>query len=259
MIDYSQELEAATQIAKAAGVVMLEFFDADQHQEMKQDGSPVTIADKTVNQLVIDELQKTFPEDGVIGEEASTATYGTGRKWLCDPIDGTKSYIWGVPTAMFSLALVVDGRPKVGVAYDPFLNRLYTAIEGQGSFCNGQPLAVSQQPLHDGWVAFSGTIERVINNLETAAKIKAISAGVAVFDGGVYKCTLVARGRIPAYIGQGCSPYDVAAAELIVTEAGGMMTDTHGRSLDYSQDFTGVLVSNGVEHEKLVAALTKNT
>lgn len=257
MVDYSRELEIASQIAKAAGVVMLEFFDADQHQELKQDGSPVTIADKTVNQLVIDELQKAFPDDGVVGEEASTASYGAGRKWLCDPIDGTKSYIWGVPTAMFSLALVVDGRPKVGVAYDPFLNKLYTAIEGQGSFCNGQRLAVSQQPLQDGWVAFSGTLERVINNLETAARVKAISAGAAVFDGGVYKCTLVARGRLPAYIGQGCSPYDVAAAELIVTEAGGSVTDLKGALLDYSQDFKGVLVSNGVDHDKLVAVLTK--
>lgn len=256
MVDYSRELDIASQIAKLAGKVMLDYFDTDQHQEMKQDGSPVTIADKTVNQLVIDELQKAFPEDGVVGEEASTASYGAGRKWLCDPIDGTKSYIWGVPTAMFSLALVVDGRPVVGVAYNPFLDKLYTAIAGKGSFCNGQHLAVSQQPLKDGWVAFSGTVERVMDNPDMVRRVKAISAGAAVFDGGVYKCIMVASGRMPAYIGQGCGPYDVAAAELIVTEAGGKMTNIYGQPLDYSHDFTGVVVSNNVEHEKLVAILT---
>src|SRR3990170_3369867 len=74
----------------------------------KKENSQVTIADKLINSLVIERLVTEFPNDGVIGEEESNTEYGAGRKWFCDPIDGTNAYIWGVPTAMFSLALVVD-------------------------------------------------------------------------------------------------------------------------------------------------------
>lgn len=258
MVDYSRELAVASQIAKAAGNIMLEYFEGDQQQEIKQDGSPVTIADKAINDFVIAELAKAFPDDGVVGEEASTASYGMGRKWLCDPIDGTKSYVWGVPTAMFSLGLVIDGKPQVGVAYDPFLDKLYTGIKGQGSYCNGQKLAVSAQPLAGGWAVLSGSIERVVANPEFMEKLLATGMKLASFDGGVYKCMLVARGRLQVYVGQGCGPYDVAAAEVILTEAGGTITNVYGEPLNYASDFLGVVVSNGADHKKLVDILTNN-
>jgi fructose-1,6-bisphosphatase/inositol monophosphatase family enzyme len=91
--DYSTELAVAKSIARQAGALMLRYFDGDDKQtERKRDNSPVTIADKEINRLVIDELQKHF-SDGIIGEEESTAEYGTGRRWICDPIDGTKGYV----------------------------------------------------------------------------------------------------------------------------------------------------------------------
>src|SRR5437868_351607 len=105
-MNYSKELNAANEIAFKAGKIMLEYFDGDQQVDTKSDNSPVTIADKLINSMVIEELAKHFPEDGVIGEEESTTDYGPGRKWFCDPIDGTIGYIWGTPTSMFSLALV---------------------------------------------------------------------------------------------------------------------------------------------------------
>ena len=94
---------------------MRQYFDIDQEGEWKDDGTPVTIADTAINRLVIERIVEAFPEDGVIGEEESNTEYGMGRKWFCDPIDGTKAYTWGVATAMFSLGLVVDGVPVAGV------------------------------------------------------------------------------------------------------------------------------------------------
>ncbi|MBU6501056.1 MAG: hypothetical protein KGJ89_02930 [Patescibacteria group bacterium] len=117
MSSYTKELFAAKDIAKEAGVIMRKYFDEDQHIEIKKDNTQVTIADKLINSLVIQRLAKAFPSDGVIGEEESTAEYGGGRKWFCDPIDGTAAYIWGVPTAMFSLGLVLDGRPVIPSAH----------------------------------------------------------------------------------------------------------------------------------------------
>lgn len=252
---YSKELEIATAIAHEAGAVMLHYFDADQQRETKSDGTPVTIADKQINHMVIERLSAAFPEDGIVGEEESTSSYGPGRKWLCDPIDGTKSFVWGVPTAMFSLALVIDGRPVVGVAYDPFLDKLYTGITGQGSYCNGKKLHVSEQPLGPGAVAVTGSLEKIFANPQLARRVAATGSDLIAIDGAVYKATLIARGRLAAYIGHGCGPYDVAAVEVIVCEAGGKITDLYGEQLNYAQDFTGVLVTNGVDHTKIVKLL----
>src|SRR6185369_10621469 len=107
------------------------------------DGTPVTIADTTINSMVIAELQKEFPEDLIIGEEESTGDYGMGRRWICDPLDGTAAFVAGVPTSMFSLCLVVDGMPTVAVTYEPHRKQLFTAIRGEGSYCNGKKLQVS--------------------------------------------------------------------------------------------------------------------
>lgn len=95
-MDYGKELEIAKSIAREAGEIMLRYFDGDQAIEIKSDGSQVTVADKLINTLVIKRLASAFPEDGVIGEEESTSEYGFGRKWFCDPIDGTAAYVCGV-------------------------------------------------------------------------------------------------------------------------------------------------------------------
>jgi fructose-1,6-bisphosphatase/inositol monophosphatase family enzyme len=143
-------LEFAKGLAKQAGQIMLDYFDGDQQVEIKADNSPVTIADKTINDLVINEIAKAYPDHGVVGEEASTDKQDQEYVWFCDPVDGTKAFTWGLPTAMFSLALVTKGRPVMGVAYDPFLKRMFTAVKGQGAFCNGEKISVSSLDLYTG-------------------------------------------------------------------------------------------------------------
>src|ERR1700733_14684688 len=106
MNNFKKELEVATAIAKEAGVIMLKYFEDDQQVELKKDKTHVTIAENLINSLAIERLSKAFPDDGIIGEEESTSDYGMGRKWFCDPIDGTAAYVRSTPTAMFSLALV---------------------------------------------------------------------------------------------------------------------------------------------------------
>ena len=133
--DYTKELAVAKQIAREAGEIMrYYFFATDMCVETKEDSSPVTEADIKINSLVIERLATAFADDGVIGEEQSTATYGTGRRWGCDPIDGTKGFIWGAPTAMFSLGLVVDGTPVLGVCYESIVDELYWAVVERAHF-----------------------------------------------------------------------------------------------------------------------------
>lgn len=251
---YEKELMIAKDIARQAGVIMKEYFYGDQQVEVKEDNSPVTIADKKINSLVINELKKYF-DDIVIGEEESTGEYGTGRRWFCDPIDGTKAFVFGVPTAMFSLGLVENGRPVMGVAYDPFLDILYEAIKGEGSYCNGKKIHVSGKSIEHATVAISGGIVKSrYPHIEWLLdrKIKLMS-----LNGAVYKSCLVARGKIEGYLEPGVSGHDMAAVDLIVNEAGGTVTGLDGEILDYSKSFKGAVISNGVIHGELVASLVE--
>lgn len=252
MMNNLAELKAAKQIAKKAGVIMLEYFDGDQQKEMKKDGSLVTVADTLINSMVIKELAKTFPNDIVIGEEESTGDYGMGRRWFCDPIDGTKAYTWGTPTAMFSLGLIVDSRPVMGVTYDPFLNRMYWATKGQGAFCNDVPLHVSNLSLKEGMLAISSSAKEIRYDMPYLDTVIAQGVQTASFSGAVYKMALVARGRMAGYIEEKVNAHDTAASHIIITEAGGKVTDLHGNEYDYSKPFRGTIVSNGITHDELV-------
>jgi myo-inositol-1(or 4)-monophosphatase len=247
---YDRELEVAIKIAREAGKIMTQYFDGDQQQEIKEDGSPVTIADKKVNALVIEMLTQEFPDDGVIGEEESNTTHGMGRKWICDPIDGTKAFTWSVPTATFSLGLVIDGLPVVGVVFDPFLDRIYTATKGRGSYCNNVTLKVSNTNLQDGIVAVASDIKE-ITRLPYIVNIPR----PVTFSGPVYKSVLVAKGRFVGFVEAGPTDHDMAAAQLIVEEAGGKVTNLKGERLDYSKPFAGVVVSNGIVHDELVGII----
>jgi fructose-1,6-bisphosphatase/inositol monophosphatase family enzyme len=254
---YSKELALAKAIALKAGKVMMKYYDIDQQPKVKIDNSMVTIADIEINDLVIKELKKAFPKDGVIGEEKSTSDYGMGRKWFCDPIDGTAGYIWGTPTAMFSLALVVDGQSVVGVAYDPFQKRMYYAVRGNGAFCNGKKIRVSDKKLSEGILAVTGGAA-VIDKPKYFSMLRENGTRLAAFSGLVHKGVLVARGRLVGFIehtGKRLSPsaHDIAALHVIVEEAGGRITDLDGNEITYSKPIKGeFLISNNVIHEDLL-------
>lgn len=248
---YTEELKCAVSIAKEAGQIMLQYFEGDQQTQTKEDNTDVTIADKLINSLVIERLTKTFPADGIIGEEESTSEYGLGRKWLCDPIDGTAGYVWGTPTAMFSLALVIDGKPVMGVTYDPFLDKMYTGTVGEKSYCNNEVISVSDKDLKSGIVTVTGSVKS-LPKTKYFQKMIDNKIRMACFSGAVYKCCLVARGKFVGYIEDGVNPHDVAAVQVILQGAGGKITSLDGKDLDYSKVFKGAVVSNGKVHEDLL-------
>ncbi|MDB5259452.1 MAG: inositol-monophosphatase [Candidatus Taylorbacteria bacterium] len=255
---YSKELRIAKKIARRAGKIMLKYFDIDQEVELKADKSVVTIADKRINDMVIGALVKKFPEDGIIGEEKSTSEYGLGRKWFCDPIDGTAGYTYGVPTSAFSLGLVVDGKPMLGVTYDPYLKRLYYGIRGKGSFCNGKKLRVSDAGISEGGCVGVTGGTKAVQKLTYITPLRELGARVACFSGAVSKCNLISRGRMIGYVEAGLNAHDVAASHVIVEEAGGMVTGMNGETLDYSKPFKGGIVTNGKIHAQLIEIVNRS-
>jgi myo-inositol-1(or 4)-monophosphatase len=157
---------------------------------------------------------------------------------------------------MFSLGLVVDGVPVVGVAYDPFLDLLYEATQGGGgSLCNGKPIHVSSEGIAGASIAVSGSPEKVLDSSSQAAlltRLVAKKARIVGFSGSVYRACLVARGRLAGYVEKNINTHDLAAVEMILKNAGGMITDFEGKQLDYSKAFKGAVISNSVVHADLL-------
>lgn len=244
-INLAREMHAATTAAYLAGKIMLKYFNADHKVTNKSDGTPVTIADKAINEMVIDRLVREFPSYGVVGEEQSTEDVSQERVWYCDPIDGTKSFIRGIPTAMFSLGLVEAGRPVMGVAFDPFQNNIFTASQGGGSYKNRTRIHVSDVNLDQGVVGVSSNIARSLNKRPAyLAAMARKGMEMDITNGAVFKACLLASGKFAGYLEPVLGPHDVAAAEVIVAEAGGFVSGWDGRMLDYSEEFKGAIMAN---------------
>lgn len=252
--DLDQLLTWAVAIAHEAGTIMRAYFhlDADKQVRAKANRTPVTIADEKINDLVIRRAGQDFPDQGVLGEESSSHQERR-RLWVCDPIDGTEAFILGEPVAMFSLAYVVDGKPVVGVLYEPILNTMLTAVQGKGTRLNGAAIHVSgETDLARGRLAVSPSPKQTIERQAFFRSLFAQQTKVVPAHGCAFRAALVAQGRVDGSVFPGRNAHDMAASKLIVEEAGGRVTDLYGREQRYDGTITGAILSNGHIHEALV-------
>lgn len=262
MSNYAFELKIAKQLAKDAGSVMLKYFNsASADPTVKSDRTLVTKADTEINAHIIDVLKKETPGHSIWGEEQSEIIDGAKFTWVCDPVDGTMPFAKGLPISTFSLALVnEDGEGVLGVAYDPFQDRLFEAIKGQGALLNGKSIHVSQKTELSG--AFVDE-ELWLNEQEDVTfddprgVLSARGASVTTMCSAVMTGCLVAKGNYEAMVfGQG-KPEDIAALAVIVTEAGGKVTDLFGNEQRYDTNIRGAIVSNGAVHDELLEIIRK--
>lgn len=247
-------LSFAKDLAYEAGDIMRKHWRSAPDQKAKSDATLVTIADEQINQLVIDRVRSVYPGHAVIAEEAS---HGSVEKsaWVCDPIDGTQLFVSEIPFCVFSLAFVYDGDPKVGVVYDPFEDRLYYGVVGKGSFVNGKSLKVKTEMKpretmgFDWWPTAEFDTLEVVKRLSKERNAYFISPGSAT-----HTAILVAEGNMVASIFPGKTPgnHDIAAAKVIVEEAGGKVTDMFGNPQRYDCPINGAIISNGELHSAIV-------
>lgn len=246
-MEYQREITFAKRLASEAGETMRRYFQADDiGVEIKEDNTPITIADSSINAFVIEQVRKEFPDCGVIGEEDSFETERE-KLWIVDPIDGTRPYSLGIPVSTFCLAYAEAGQVKASVVYDPFQDRLFSAVAGQGAFVNEKPIAVSETAsMQDQYVALGGgRTNRARRELRDVVKRFELYSFA-------YAATLVAEGNFVAAGMEYGSQWDAAAASLIVQEAGGRVTDLDGNERDYSQWGKGILMTNGHVHDALL-------
>jgi myo-inositol-1(or 4)-monophosphatase len=254
-MNYDTELKFAINLARQAGDIMTTAFTGGLDREWKEDGTPLTYADTTINNLVISEVQKRFSSDGVLGEEEST-NLEAARIWVCDPVDGTMPFSHGPQISTFSLALTVKGRPVLGVVYDPFMDRMFYAAIGSGAFMNDMPLQVSgttdlKHALIDTeGLPGSSPVLPLTKRFEE--KLHARGAHTTSLWSAILPCALVAAGQYTAVIFNLTKPEDGAAIKVIVEEAGGKVTDLFGSEQRYDGLTKGFVASNGHVHQQLI-------
>ncbi len=251
-------LSFAKDIAVYAGKVMKEYFYKDKNVEWKEDRTPVTLVDKQINDYLIEKSNEKYPTFSILGEEKSDKK-DSEYAWVCDPLDGTSSFTRGIPVSVFSLALVKDGLPIVGVVYDPFLDEMYSAIIGKGAYMNDKKIHVNNL----SYGVLGSTIDYCMwdnAKFDTLDIVRELRTNNKTCSMGsvAHACMLVARGSVSGQIFPGSSHghCDISASKLIVEEAGGKTSDFFGEDQRYDREINGFIASNGIIHDDIIK-LTK--
>ncbi len=216
----------AVDIAWEAGRSTLAYFQAGVVAEQKGDGTPVTIADREAEALLRRRIGERFPDDAVLGEEYGEEEGKTGRTWILDPIDGTKSFVHGVPLYSVLVGLAIEGKPEVGVIFLPALGEMCSARRGGGCYLNGRRARVSTTPtLAEGLICSSDVPldpADPVHRLFSASRLRRTW-------GDAYGYVLVATGRAEMMVDPRLSVWDLAALVPVIEEAGGRISDLEGR------------------------------
>jgi histidinol-phosphatase len=246
--------DAAVDAARAAGAVAMRYYRGGFDVTIKADQTPVTQADQDAERAVVEILGKAFPDCGFLGEEFG-AKGPQARRWIIDPIDGTRNFVRHVPIWAVLIGLEEGGEITAGAIHNPVMDEMYSAYRGGGAFLNGERIRVSAITelakatfLHAGlgivrkagwWSGFEKLIDGTLSQRG---------------PGDYLGYALVASGRGEIYAELDLKPWDLAPCKIVVEEAGGRFTDFEGRPTIYSGS---ALVTNGHLHDTTLALLRR--
>ena len=227
--DLSLLLEATQELARRAGGVALRHFRSALTVESKTDGSPVTIADRSAEETAREWITRRFPTDGILGEEFGAHLPAAKRRWLIDPVDGTKTFVRGVPLWGTLIAVCEDEKVLAGAAFFPAVDEIVGAAPGLGCWWNGSRSHVSNVAALDAATVLT-TDERFTRSAAHRTGWQRLAAGAAISRtwGDCYGYLLVATGRAEVMVDGVVAPWDAAAFLPVITEAGGVFTDWNG-------------------------------
>jgi histidinol phosphatase-like enzyme (inositol monophosphatase family) len=256
-------LHWAVQIAREAGDLTLGYFRRrDLAVEFKADSSPVTAADRAAEELLRKRIAERFPDDSLLGEEYGEMVGTSGYQWVLDPIDGTKSFVHGVPLYTTLVAVLAEDKPKVGIIYAPACGELvYAAVGGGCWYCDARRNEMAPTPAH-----VSG-VRQLRESLLLTTEIACFSSarkkdGLAVYLdlqratrlsrtwGDGYGYMMVATGRAEVMIDPVVNLWDAAPLQTVIEEAGGQFTDWQGRATVHSGE---AIATNGLVTDEVLA------
>lgn len=253
-------LNVAVAAARDAGkIITRQITQLDRiNIEQKSTTEFVTDADIMAEQIIIEQLEKNFPEHNIIAEENGNQNKDSEFSWVIDPIDGTHNFMHSHPHCCTSIALMKDGQPMLAVVYDPFRNELFTAIKGRGAQLDGRRIRVSSRSKLAESMLCTGFPYRDMDEIKPWLKTFAIvlprAQNIHRTGSSVLDFAYVACGRYDGFWEFGMKQWDIAAGALLVSEAGGLITDVSGNT-DYFKS-GDVIAGNPKVHEKLTYLIT---
>ena len=247
-------MEFAVEVAWRAGRITLAHYQTGLTPEAKPDQTPVTIADRDAEQLCRALIEQRFPHDAIIGEEFGESRPGATRRWILDPIDGTRAFVHGVPFYGVLIALEEDGEAVLGVIHFPALSETVYAAVGEGCWWDGRRAIVSDTTRMDDALVLTTSYEQMEASGygDGWTRIRK-HAGIARTWGDCYGYALVATGRAEAMLDPSMKVWDSAALKPIIEEAGGIFTDWQGNTTHTSST---VIATNTALGKDIRALLT---
>ncbi len=254
MARWEHELSVAIDAARRAGEVVLRYFTRNPRVTWKADDSPVSEADHAADREIVERLRQDFPDDGILTEESGETAGASGRRWIVDPVDGTRPFLRGIPDWSNLVALEADGEIVVGVLHLPAHGELYAAARGHGTTKNGVSVHVSDTTDLSHAIITLGQLSNAIEGLgEGGFKRLVRSVGLARGYGDARGPALVLSGNVDACFEHDVSLWDIAPFPVLFEEAGARYTNLAGeRTWPTRSGFA----ANPVLHAKLLALLS---
>ncbi len=254
-VDTDHLLDLAVRSARAAGAELLSRYGHIEGLDTKSSATdPVSDADRAAEAMIVRMLLAERPDDGLIGEEGASRPSDSGITWVIDPLDGTVNYLYQLDNFSVSIAAEDGAGGLVGAVFDPVMDRMYTAIRGQGALVDGRPLRVNDPVPMDRALLATGfgysTGRRAAQAAIVAGLLPQIR-DIRRFGSAALNLCEVAGGRIDAFWEEGVNHWDVAAGGLIAVEAGAVMTTS-----TLTDAVTGWLVAGPALHGALTEALS---
>jgi histidinol phosphatase-like enzyme (inositol monophosphatase family) len=232
---WEKELDVAQRAARRAGEIALGYAARGVTAEDKPDESPVTAADRACERAIVEVLREAFPGDGILGEEGARAEGTSGRRWIVDPIDGTRDFLRGLPVWSNLIALEADGEPRVGVCNLAAAAQLYWAAEGEGAWCEeggeSRRIRASGIDRRNRAVVCLTAFNRLTGHPFAPRMLEFLAGFWAVRSfSGCQDAMLVADGRAEVWIELAAASWDLAPLKVIAVEAGARFFNFDGGS-----------------------------
>jgi inositol-phosphate phosphatase / L-galactose 1-phosphate phosphatase / histidinol-phosphatase len=253
-------LDFAHNLADLSSEIAKKYFRLPNEEVAKEDDSPVTKADREIERIIREEIEKKFPTHGIIGEEFGNKNVEADFVWILDPIDGTSSFIIGRPLFGTLIALTYKGKSILGIMNQPITNERWIGIDGEGSWLNGKKIQTRNcTEISDSVMCASSSYhfqngdEEILKRLSGAAKYQRL--GGIIYGGDCYSYASLASGFVDIVLDPGLKVYDYAALLPIIEMAGGIVTDWQGNDLKLKSNVKLVACANKKLHEKVLKIL----
>lgn len=250
-------LETALSAAQAGGAVLRSRFGTRLHIEEKSAKDLVTEADREAEKAIVDTILASFPDHNILAEEGEYPQTDSPYRWIIDPLDGTTNFTHAFPWFAVSIALEKAGEIVIGIVYQPYYEELFVAVRGEGATLNGRPLQVSSIQRLDRALLATGfspaSSASAANNFDNFMRFQEKAQACRRPGAASLDLACVAAGRFDGFWEMQLKPWDTAAGMLLVSEAGGRISNFNGAP--FSPDQIECLASNGLIHDAMIPIL----